>query len=144
VLEECQISPPSDSVPAPSSLPLTFFDIMFLTTLPVHRLFFYKYHHPRAHFLDTVLPNIKNSLSLTLQHFHPYAGNIKWPQESAKPELVYAEGDAVPLTVAESDYEFYQLSGNHARDASVFPPLIPKLSYTIILMKNLYPYWLCK
>ncbi|PIA51503.1 hypothetical protein AQUCO_01100385v1 [Aquilegia coerulea] len=121
VLEECQISPPSGSVP-PTSLPLTFFDLVYVKLPPVHRLFFYKYHHPKAHFIDTVLPNIKNSLSLTLQHFYPYAGNLKWPQESPKPELVYEEGDAVPLTVAESDYEFSQLSGNHARDAmTIFP-----------------------
>ncbi|PIA33123.1 hypothetical protein AQUCO_04200110v1 [Aquilegia coerulea] len=129
VLEECQIAPPSGSVPH-TTLPLTFFDLVYLTMPPVHRLFFYNYHYPKAHFIDTVLPNIKKSLSLTLQHFYPFAGNLKWPQESAKPELVYEEDDAVPLTVVESDYEFYQLSGNHVRDATVFPPLIPKLRYT--------------
>ncbi|PIA42240.1 hypothetical protein AQUCO_02000005v1 [Aquilegia coerulea] len=129
VVEECQISPPLGSVPT-TSLPPTCFDLSFLMLPPVQRLFFYELHHSKAHFMDTILPKIKHSLSITLQHFYPLAGNLTWPQESTIPEFLYKDGDAVTLTLAESDYDFCLLSGNQQRDASAFYPLIPTFKCT--------------
>ncbi|PIA36388.1 hypothetical protein AQUCO_03400344v1 [Aquilegia coerulea] len=124
VLEECRISPPAGSV-STTSLPLTFFDLIFLKIPPVQRLFFFEFNHPKTHFMTTILPNIKHSLSLALQPFYPLAGHITWPQESDIPEILYTDGDSICLTVAESDNDFYHLSGNHPRDANEFYPLVP-------------------
>ncbi|KAF9603488.1 hypothetical protein IFM89_036761 [Coptis chinensis] len=128
VLEQCQISPPFGSVPK-TSLPLTFFDIIWLplSLSPVQRLFMYEFNHPKSYFMDTILPNMKHSLSLTLQHFFPFAGNLTWPQDSTKPEILYNDGDSVSFTVAESDYDFHQLAGNHVKDANQLHPLVPDL-----------------
>ncbi|KAF5180459.1 malonyl-coenzyme:anthocyanin 5-O-glucoside-6'''-O-malonyltransferase-like [Thalictrum thalictroides] len=129
VVEECKISPPLGSVPC-TTLPITCFDLNLLTLPPVQRLFFYEFHHSKTHFMATIFPNIKHSLSITLQHFYPLAGNMIWTQESTIPEFFYKEGDAVVLTLAESTYDFDLLTGNQMRDASMFVPLIPKFSAT--------------
>ncbi|PIA42241.1 hypothetical protein AQUCO_02000006v1 [Aquilegia coerulea] len=129
VVEECKISPPLGSVPC-TTLPFTAFDLNLLMLPPVQRLFFYEFHQSKAHFMDTIFPNIKHSLSLTLQHFFPLAGNMIWTQESTIPEFFYKDGDGVSLTLAESTYDFDLLSSNQQRDASMFVPLIPKFSAT--------------
>ncbi|TYH65571.1 hypothetical protein ES332_D06G064800v1 [Gossypium tomentosum] len=68
------VSPPPGSVPT-TSLPLTFFDIQFLGSSPFQRLFFYEFPHPTSYFMQTTLPSLKTSLSLTLQRFFPFAGD---------------------------------------------------------------------
>ncbi|KAF6163901.1 hypothetical protein GIB67_024756 [Kingdonia uniflora] len=126
VLEQSQISPSQGSVPR-TSLHLTPFDIPWLCLPPVERLFFYKFSYSTPHFMDTVLPNLKHSLSLTLQHFYPLAGNLTWLPHSSKPEILYVDGDSITFIVAESDYDFNSLCGYHARDTNNFYPLVPKL-----------------
>ncbi|KAF5190704.1 Anthocyanidin 3-O-glucoside 6''-O-acyltransferase, partial [Thalictrum thalictroides] len=131
VVDEFQISPLLGSVPTTATLPLTVLDTYyFFAPIPVRFLFFYEIHHPKTYFMETILPNIKHSLSVTLQHFYPLAGNLTWPQESTLPEILYESGDTVSLTLAESDYDddyFYILSGNQSQDPSMLVPLIPKL-----------------
>ncbi|KAF6149282.1 hypothetical protein GIB67_026138 [Kingdonia uniflora] len=83
VLEQCQIAPPSGSVPQ-TSLRLTFFDLVEL-------------------------------------------GNLIWSPQSAMPEIIYFEGDSISFTVAESNFSFNHLSGNHPRDANEFAPLTTHL-----------------
>lgn len=62
------------------------------------------------HFSDLVLiPKLKSSLSVALQHFLPLAGNVIWPQNSPKPILSYVQGNIVSLTIAESDADFCHL-----------------------------------
>ncbi|KAF6160636.1 hypothetical protein GIB67_019576 [Kingdonia uniflora] len=124
VLEQCRVSPPSGSVPE-TSLPLNFFDLIWLGLHPVHRLVFYKVNCSKLHFMDTILPNIKNSLSLTLEHFFPLAGNLIWSPQSYKPEILYVDGDSISLTIAESDFDFDHLSSNHSRDVNKLHTLIP-------------------
>ncbi|KAL5731390.1 hypothetical protein ACHQM5_004123 [Ranunculus cassubicifolius] len=127
VIEQCKISPPAGSVP-PSFHPLTILDILWLTLPIVERLLFYEFHHSKAYFLETILPKLKHSLSVTLQHFFPLAGNLAWPQDSSIPGIQYVDGDFVLLTVAESDYvDFTSLVGNHAKAVSSLYPLAPKL-----------------
>lgn len=127
VLESSGVAPPPGLVPE-SSLPLTFFDIEWLYSGPVQRVFFYPFPHPTSYFFDSVLPTLKSALSSTLQEFYPLAGKIRLaPGSDTKYELHYAEGDSVSFTVAEHDGDFDQLSGSHAREYPRIVPLIPQL-----------------
>ncbi|KAK9924921.1 hypothetical protein M0R45_033262 [Rubus argutus] len=132
VVEVCRVAPiPSspDSATSDQSL-LTLFDLLWLRFLPVEPLYFYEIpstSDPNI-FFNSILPKLKASLSLTLQHFLPLAGNLTWPQDSPKPILSYVQGDAVSLTIAEFDADnFYHLSGNDFVDAKEYHPLIPPL-----------------
>ncbi|VVA32537.1 PREDICTED: phenolic glucoside malonyltransferase [Prunus dulcis] len=134
VVEVCRVAPPppssSGAFASPSSLPLTFFDIRWLRFAPVQRLFFYEMPTSSATplFFDSILvPKLKASLSYTLQHFLPLAGNLTWPQDSQKPVLNYVQGDTVSLTIAESGADFYHLSTGDFVEATEYHPLVPRL-----------------
>ncbi|XP_076916543.1 malonyl-coenzyme A:anthocyanin 3-O-glucoside-6''-O-malonyltransferase-like [Bidens hawaiensis] len=135
IIEHARISPP----PATSghrSLPLTFFDIVWLLFPPVHHLLFYKFPHSKSHFVETVIPNLKHSLSITLQHLYfPFAGKfIVYPNRNGsttKPEIRHVEGDSVALTFAESTLDFDDLSGYHPRECENFYPLVPPLGNAV-------------
>ncbi|KAI3780764.1 hypothetical protein L2E82_10754 [Cichorium intybus] len=129
VLENCRVSPPPATV-GDSSLPLTFFDFIWLLFFPIHQVFFYEFPHSREHFMETIVPNLKHSLSITLQHFFPFAGNlIVFPNQivGRKPEIRYIEGDSVAVSFAECSLDFNDLSGNHPRTCDMFYPLVPLL-----------------
>ena len=142
IVEVCKVAPPPeasglDSTLSPKSLPLTFFDLLWLRFPPIQRLFFYEFPTPNntypnttAYYYSNILPRLKHSLSHTLKHFLPLAGNLNWPESSYKPVFVYVEGeDAVSLTVAESDADFYRLSGtNEFLEAVEYHPLTPNLA----------------
>ncbi|XP_058096645.1 malonyl-coenzyme A:anthocyanin 3-O-glucoside-6''-O-malonyltransferase-like [Magnolia sinica] len=123
VLETCRVAPPPDSVPR-TALPLTFFDAQWLDIPPVQRLYFYHFSDPST---TTLLSNLKTSLSLALQIFYPLAGNLTLSPETGKHEIVYANGDSILLTIAESDYDFHHLVGSHPREVSDFHHLAPDL-----------------
>ncbi|KAH6775300.1 hypothetical protein C2S52_012861 [Perilla frutescens var. hirtella] len=77
---------------------------------------------------ETIVPKLKESLSLTLKHFFPLAGNIVYPLNSDElPVLRYNPADSVSLTICESSDDFYSFVANHARDADKFYDLIPQL-----------------
>src|ERR1044072_7504 len=78
VLQRCEVAPPPGSVPS-TTLPLTFFDIPWFYCPPLQRIFFFEFPPPTHHFLQTALPALKHSLSLTLQHFFPFASNLILP-----------------------------------------------------------------
>ncbi|XP_009774760.1 phenolic glucoside malonyltransferase 1-like [Nicotiana sylvestris] len=127
VLECCQVSPPSGSVPS-TILPLTFLDIPWLLFSPSQPLFFYDFPHTTSHFKQTILSNFKTSLSFTLQYFFPLAGNLIIPPQPALPHLSYTSGDSVSLTIAESTADFNQLSGyNQIRGVQDFHQLVPQM-----------------
>uniref|UniRef100_A0A251RR93 Putative transferase, Chloramphenicol acetyltransferase-like domain protein n=1 Tax=Helianthus annuus TaxID=4232 RepID=A0A251RR93_HELAN len=132
VLEKCRISPPPATV-GDRSLPLTFLDAVWLLFFPVHQVFFYDFPHPTSYFLETIVPKLKHSLSITLQHFFPFAGNLvvypnqKHLSNAKRPEIRHVEGDSVMLTFAESSLDFDDLTGNHVRESHKFYPLIPGL-----------------
>nr|XP_043612382.1 malonyl-coenzyme A:anthocyanin 3-O-glucoside-6''-O-malonyltransferase-like [Erigeron canadensis] len=133
VIEKCKISAPPNSV-GERSLPLTFFDLAWLLFHPVHQLFFYDFPHSKSHFIETVIPNLKHSLSITLQHFFPFASNlVVLPNANhsgleKRPEIFHVEGDSVMLTFAECNHlDFNDLKGNHPRDCNKFHPLVPLL-----------------
>ncbi|KAK1439738.1 hypothetical protein QVD17_05558 [Tagetes erecta] len=129
VLEESRVSPPPDTIGCNKSLPLTFFDFQWLAfNDPVHTLFFYDLPVTKTHFINTTLPNLKQSLSITLQHFFPYAGKLTiFPTSTKKPEICYVEGDSVAVTFAECNLDFKDLTGNHPRKCDKFYHLIPLL-----------------
>ncbi|XP_059452653.1 malonyl-CoA:anthocyanidin 5-O-glucoside-6''-O-malonyltransferase-like [Corylus avellana] len=130
ILEVFRVSPPptSPDSASPSSLPLTLFDIFWLRFPPVQRVFFYEISPTNAPFLDSILPKLKHSLSLTLQHYHPLAGTLTWSKDSHKPIINYIEGDSVSFTLAESSADFYNLSGNNCFvEAEEYHSLVPHL-----------------
>lgn len=133
ILERCRVAPPLEAeAAAEQTLPLTFFDIAWLHFHPIHRLLFYQFPCSKTHFLQTIVPNFKQSLSLTLTRFFPLAGNLINPLNSEKgkiPEIRYVPGDSVPVTVAESGeaHDFNHLIGNHPRVADEFYAFFPDL-----------------
>ncbi|KAI3743288.1 hypothetical protein L1987_60994 [Smallanthus sonchifolius] len=127
VLEQSHVSPPPATV-TDTSLPLSFFDIIHLLRAPIHYLFFYDLPLTKAQFIETIVPNIKHSLSTTIQHFFPYAGNlIVFPNRTKNPEIRYVEGDFVKVTFAECNLDFHVLTGYHPRNCDKFYDLIPLL-----------------
>nr|KYP46637.1 Anthocyanin 5-aromatic acyltransferase [Cajanus cajan] len=118
VIQVCSVAPleapktnPSTTV-APTSLTLTFFDLLWLRFPAAQCLFFYSFPHPTSSFHNSLLPSLKHSLSLTLQHFLPFAGTITWPHNSPSPIISYVPGNTVPLTIAQSNADFDTLSSN--------------------------------
>ncbi|KAK4411300.1 Malonyl-coenzyme:anthocyanin 5-O-glucoside-6'''-O-malonyltransferase [Sesamum angolense] len=127
--ERCRIAPPSDGGAKQVSLPLVFFDMVWLHFHPIQRLIFYQFPCANEHFMETVVPNIKMSLSQTLKHFLPLAGNLIYPLESGNPEFRYIPGDSVSVAIAESNEasDFHYLTGDEPRDADRFHALVPVL-----------------
>ncbi|KAG6407039.1 hypothetical protein SASPL_130021 [Salvia splendens] len=132
VLEITAISPPPASTPD-LTLPLCFFDIIWLHFHPIRRLIFYNHPCTEAEFSSTIVPNLKHSLSLTLQHFPPVAGNLLYPLDTDKsrPFLRYLSGDTAPLTIAVSRRDFDEVSSSHARDSDQFYEFLPPMPPTI-------------
>ncbi|KAJ0668112.1 putative anthocyanin 6''-O-malonyltransferase [Helianthus annuus] len=127
VLEQSHVSPPAATV-GDRLLPLTYFDFFWLTQPPIHYLFFYEMPNTQTQFIETIKPNLKHSLSITLQHFFPFSGNlIVFPTSTKTPEIRYAEGDSVTVTFAECNLDFNELTGNHPRDCDMFYHLTPLL-----------------
>ncbi|GJU55136.1 malonyl-coenzyme A:anthocyanin 3-O-glucoside-6''-O-malonyltransferase-like protein [Tanacetum coccineum] len=126
ILEQSQVSPPPATV-TDKSLPLIYFDFFWLRAAPVHNLFFYELPLTKTEFLESIVPSLKNSLSITLQHFFPFVGKLFIYPDPKKPEIRYFEGDSLAVTFAESDQDFDDLSGNHPRDCDKFYHLIPLL-----------------
>ncbi|KAJ0437318.1 putative anthocyanin 6''-O-malonyltransferase [Helianthus annuus] len=129
VLEQAQVSPPEATV-GDRLLPLTYFDFLWLAQPPIHNIFFYELFITQTQFIQTIIPNLKHSLSITLQHFFPFAGNLLvFPTSAKKPEIRYVEGDSVAVTFAESNLDFNELTANHPRDCEKFYHLIPPLDH---------------
>lgn len=127
VFEQAHVSPPSATV-ADTTLPLTFFDLIYLVRPPLHYLFFYELPLTKSQFFETIVPNLKHSLSITLQHFFPFAGNlIVFPTSDRLPEIRYVENDFVSFTSAECNLDFNDLTGYHPRKCDKFHHLVPLL-----------------
>ena len=125
ILEHCRLSP---ALVGDQSLPLTFFDIPWLHFPLIHHLFFYEFPYPNnSIFLDTIFPRLKHSLSLALDHYYPFAGNLIFPPNFGKPEIRYANGDTISLVFAESNKDFNHITGNHQRNVAEFRSLVPEL-----------------
>ncbi|KAL8031442.1 hypothetical protein ABFX02_13G024900 [Erythranthe guttata] len=126
LIERCQIQPSPDTV-AELTLPLLHFDITWLYFHPVQRLLFFDLPCSRTHFLDSVVPQLKESLLRTLNHFLPLAGNIVHPINAGRPFSRFVVGDSVTLTIAECSKNYKHLTRNHARSADEFYACVPQL-----------------
>jgi hypothetical protein len=120
---------PSPSPPE-TSLPLTFFDIFWLNSPPVERLFFY-HLSPDAD-VATIVSNLKESLHHAVRAFYPLAGRLRLtPGTSDRYELYYRPGDAVTFTVAECAADdaddIDSLTTDDPREVSKIAPLVPPL-----------------
>jgi len=125
VIDRVQVSPPPGSVPT-TSLPLTFFDFPWLLCPPMERLFFHELPYPALYFMHNILPSLKNSLSLALQHFFPLASNLICPLSPHKPYILFNDGDSIPFTIVESTMDFDQIIGDQAGDVTELHALVPK------------------
>ncbi|KAK7335400.1 hypothetical protein VNO80_27218 [Phaseolus coccineus] len=126
--EQCIVAPPP--LAPKTSLTLTFFDLFWLRFHPLELLFFYSLASQQSNpsfFFANVFPKLKTSLSHTLQHFLPLAGNIVWPSDSPKPFVQFTPGDAVSVVVTESDAEFNQEIDYSPRETAGSHPFIPHL-----------------
>ncbi|KAH1128737.1 hypothetical protein J1N35_000115 [Gossypium stocksii] len=148
ILEVTQVTPTSNSPESTTEfrLPLTFFDMFWFKLPPVERLFFYQLDElTPACFNSVILPKLKRSLSLTLVHYLPLAGNLNWPPNEPKPIILYTPNDGVSLTVAHSDADFNILSSDGVYDAAELHPLKPDLvtsdvsASAIALQVTLFP-----
>ncbi|CAI0452694.1 unnamed protein product [Linum tenue] len=136
LLEICRVTP-SPPPSAQYTLPLTFFDTLWLKFPPVERIFFYKLSatsssSPPPEFHAAVVPRLKRSLSLALSRFLPLAGTLTWPADTDIPFVLHTPGDGVSLAVAESTSsdggDFDLLSGDGPRDAALSRAYLPKLA----------------
>ncbi|RLM93824.1 malonyl-CoA:anthocyanidin 5-O-glucoside-6' [Panicum miliaceum] len=113
---------PSPSPPE-TSLPLDFFDIFWLHSPPVERLFFYRLA-PDAD-VATIVSNLKGSLHHAVSAFYPLAGHLRLsPGTSGRYELYYRPGDAVTFNV-DIDGLTTDDPGSSA-DARPLPPVIDR------------------
>ncbi|XP_057754019.1 coumaroyl-CoA:anthocyanidin 3-O-glucoside-6''-O-coumaroyltransferase 1-like [Arachis stenosperma] len=129
VIEQFQVGPPPGSVPISISIPFSFFDLPWLFySVTTKRIFFYEFPHPTTHFFQKVLPNLKHSLSLTLQHFFPFSSKIVFPPKPHTPHILYSEGDTLPFIVAESTTtNLNNLVSDTPRDVTCLHPFVPIL-----------------
>ncbi|MED6162817.1 hypothetical protein PIB30_074074 [Stylosanthes scabra] len=133
IIEESEVAPPQGSLPS-TTLPFTFFDIPWFLCHPVKRIFFYDFPYSTNHFLQSSLPPLKHSLSLTLQHFFPFASKLIVPPQPQQPFMRYHQGsDSVNFTVAESKADFNVLVSDSPQDARDWHPLIPSLPPEVTL-----------
>ncbi|KAF3330287.1 malonyl-coenzyme A:anthocyanin 3-O-glucoside-6''-O-malonyltransferase-like protein [Carex littledalei] len=131
VLDKIDVSPPANSsLNFNPVVPLTFFDIAWLHTGPVDRLFFFSYHESTSHFLSVSLPSLTSSLSLTLQRFHLLTCHVSTsPSDPAQYIFSPSTTNSIALTVAqlESGTNFEELVTSDPRDLSKLDPLVPQL-----------------
>ncbi|XP_058766822.1 phenolic glucoside malonyltransferase 1-like [Vicia villosa] len=130
------VPPLSSTQTTTTTIPLTFLDIWWLRFHPVERLFFYTLPISQSHpsfFFQNLVPILKSSLSLTLQHFLPLAGKIIWPLDSSKPYIQFNSNDddyGVSLLMAESNSDFNHLIQNSTKVTSSSRSFIPVLEST--------------
>ncbi|XP_057790488.1 phenolic glucoside malonyltransferase 1-like [Salvia miltiorrhiza] len=123
-LENCRIYPSSSRQ---FCTPLTHFDIPFLQSDPTKRLIFFDLPCSDLYFHEHILPSLKNSLSLTLAHFLPLAGNVVLLLNSGSPMIRCVAGDSVSLIAAQSDQDLHYLASHHQRVADHFYECVPEL-----------------
>ncbi|KAJ8762530.1 hypothetical protein K2173_007969 [Erythroxylum novogranatense] len=127
VLEHCRVYPAPGGVDE-MSIPLTFLDLLRLPAGSTNKLLlFFELPISTDLFTKYAVPSIKNSFSLALKHTLPLAGNLIYPPNFEMPQIRYVKGDSMPLVFAESEDDFDHLTGNHARNASVFHSFVPEL-----------------
>ncbi|KAL7153485.1 hypothetical protein ABFS83_04G172000 [Erythranthe nasuta] len=129
IIDQVKVAPPPGAA-AEQTLRLQHFDIIWLPYRLMQNLFFYSFPCSESNFSDTIIPNLKKSLSLTLKHFPPFAGKIIFPLTAPNrpPFSHYISGDAISLTIAVSNADLIPLTGNNiSRDSDQFHHFVPEL-----------------
>ncbi|KAK7379817.1 hypothetical protein VNO78_34340 [Psophocarpus tetragonolobus] len=136
VLERCEVVPGAGA--AAQDVPLTFYDLHWAGPGRVKRIFLYQFPYSTSHFRETILPKLKQSLSLTLEKFFPLAGNLHCPPSPDKPFIRFVPNlDSVTLTLAldTPSSHFKDLVGNQVQNIQDLDhlvadlPLFPKPSH---------------
>ncbi|GER43149.1 HXXXD-type acyl-transferase family protein [Striga asiatica] len=131
ILEISEVSPPPGG-PTELFVPLTLFDIMWVHFHRIQRLLFYDHPSSQPYFSENLIPNLKRSLSLALQHYLPLSGHLIYPLNTAhdddkKPVFRYRVGDSVSFTTALSEHDFDELVADNAQDADRFYEFVPEM-----------------
>ncbi|XP_017233474.1 malonyl-coenzyme A:anthocyanin 3-O-glucoside-6''-O-malonyltransferase-like [Daucus carota subsp. sativus] len=98
VLEHHRVSPPLDPSVTVKLLPLTFFDMMWLTLPPLSRVYFYDFPCSTSQFREMLVPPLERSLSLALKYYFPLCGNLIIPTNltsNITPAIRYSNDDSV-------------------------------------------------
>ncbi|CAN4117494.1 unnamed protein product [Withania somnifera] len=129
VIEQCQVAPHPGGA-TELTLPLTYLDHTWLAFPRIRMILFYKIPISKPEFVQNIIPPLKDSLSLTLKHYTPLAGNVACPliNSNGYPELRYVTGDSVSITFSETDMDFNYLIGDHPRNAKDFYHFVPQLA----------------
>ncbi|KAL3618084.1 hypothetical protein CASFOL_038405 [Castilleja foliolosa] len=138
IVEQCKVAPPTGA-PTKQVLKLLHMDMIQLCLpIDVKSLLFYKFHCSESHFLNNVVPDLKNSLTLTLKHFAPLAGKIFIDHNSGLPVSRYVDGqDSISLTIAVSYADFLNLTSYHPRDAAQLHGFAPDFNETFSLTSKI-------
>ncbi|KAM0945070.1 putative isoflavone-7-O-beta-glucoside 6''-O-malonyltransferase [Dioscorea sansibarensis] len=121
-------SKPTTTTTTSTSLPLTFFDLVYLHAGPVHRLFFFSFPYSTSHFLSSCLPSLLSSLSHSLHLFPPLSSHLSL--SSTPLQFISTPTDSIPFTISKftgDPNEFHRLISNHPKRCSLFKPLLPLL-----------------
>ncbi|XP_042054808.1 malonyl-coenzyme:anthocyanin 5-O-glucoside-6'''-O-malonyltransferase-like [Salvia splendens] len=128
IVQRHSITPSHGGATAAECIPLLYFDMVWLHTPPTEILNFYTLKSSQSYFLNTLVPQLKHSLSIALKHFLPLASTIIFPLTSAAmPVSRYTAGDSVSLTIAASDADFANLTANHSKVADEFHQFLPEM-----------------
>jgi Transferase family len=133
IIDQFHISPPLGSVPDSSSIPLSFFDVAWLFTGPVERLFFFSVPTSTVDFISTHLSALQSSLADTLKQFYPLAGRVRpcpYPSPENQFEFYFCSEDTIPFSLVESSSDFDGLTGNEMKDFTELYSLVPQLRCT--------------
>ncbi|XP_027342800.1 malonyl-coenzyme A:anthocyanin 3-O-glucoside-6''-O-malonyltransferase-like [Abrus precatorius] len=129
LVEQCEVVPMKTK---DTSVPLSFLDLHISGPATVTRQFFYQFPHTTSHFCETTLPTLKHSLSLTLQHYYPLAGNLISPPPPQNPYILCTHQDSVIFTIFESHADFNHLLSKYPKSPLESDPLVPKLTYSTL------------
>ncbi|KAG6428358.1 hypothetical protein SASPL_112609 [Salvia splendens] len=129
---------PAAGAGAEQSLPLVYFDMIWLHSPPAETLYFYHTKYSESYFLETIVPMLIKSLSIALKYYLPLASNIIFPLTSATmPVARYADGDSLPLTIATSDADFPKLTANHSKTTHEFRQFVPQMPTAVYSSDNI-------
>ncbi|KAL5580349.1 hypothetical protein UlMin_012791 [Ulmus minor] len=96
---------------------------------PQQWLGFYDFSHSTQNFIETIVPSLKNSLSLALKLFFPFAGNFMSTPPPTKPYILCTDGNSIPFTVAESLADLdHLIMFTDPRVVEDLHPFVPKLA----------------
>uniref|UniRef100_A0ACD5ZC53 Uncharacterized protein n=1 Tax=Avena sativa TaxID=4498 RepID=A0ACD5ZC53_AVESA len=108
------------ALPVPGrTVPLSPFDVYWVTLPPVRRVFLFP--PSQLPFTDVAVGTLRSSLERVLPAFHPFAGVLTYSPESHALSIVLPEGEegacSVAFVEAETDLDFDRLVEEYDEDA---------------------------